>query len=481
MQLDEDDRHSRSHWLRQALAEERDLAPPLEGTERADVCILGGGYLGLWTAIALKDRNPEADIVILERDICGGGASGRNSGMVLSAWSKFAALAALGSAQDALGIIRASEAAIDEIAAFCEAEGIDAWFERRGWVWGATCKAQAGAWNGALDALDALGHEPARRMSRDEIAALTGSGTHLAGIFDASAATLHPGFLARGLRRAALARGVRIFERTTMQSFTRRGPLEVFTARGSLRADKIVLALNAWSGAIPELAPAIFNIASDDAISKPMPEALEAAGYRNGPLMIDSRVFVGGWSPTRDGRLSVGVTGGIIGFGGRVDDRFHRPSPRMAEMRAVLRTGHPALADFPLECAWRGPIDRTASGIPLFGTLPGNPDISYGYGFSGNGITMTRLGGGILADLVTGRDGALLRSALVRPVTRGFPPEPFRFLGAHLVRSAVRATDRAEHADRRPGPLTRWLTGLAPSGVTPAKANRRRITRKDHI
>ncbi len=82
---------------------------------------------------------------------------------------------------------------------------------------------------------------------------------------------------------------------------------------------KLVLAMNAWSAAIPELAPALFVISSDDAVSAPMPERLRQAGYERGPLMIDSRVFVSGWRPTRDGRLVVGVTGGHIGFGGRID------------------------------------------------------------------------------------------------------------------------------------------------------------------
>ncbi|RUU59344.1 FAD-dependent oxidoreductase, partial [Mesorhizobium sp. M7A.T.Ca.TU.009.01.1.1] len=147
MQLPEKDIRWRSHWLRQALPEDPDLAPPLEETTQADICIVGGGYLGLWTAIRLKQHNPGFDVVIVERDICGGGPSGRNSGMVLSAWTKYSALAALRDGNDALSIIKASEAAIGGIEAFCQAEAIDAWFDRIGWIWGATCEAQLGAWD----------------------------------------------------------------------------------------------------------------------------------------------------------------------------------------------------------------------------------------------------------------------------------------------------------------------------------------------
>src|SRR5690606_24899517 len=129
-----------------------------------------------------------------------------------------------------------------------------------------------------------------------------------------------------------------------MTRFSRRGKPVMETARGKIRADSLVLAMNAWSAGVPELAPALFVISSDDAVSTPMPEQLERVGYVRGPLMIDSRVFVSGCRVTRDGRLLVGVTGGHIGFGGVIDGRFDRPSPRIADMRRALRAGHPALA-----------------------------------------------------------------------------------------------------------------------------------------
>lgn len=461
----------RSHWLQQALADDPALAPALKGEDKADICIVGGGYLGLWTAIRLKEADPGLDIVLLEKDICGGGVSGRNSGMLLSAWTKFSTIAALRDDASALELIDQSSGAIDGIEAFCAEKRIDCWFDRVGWIWGATCAAQVGAWQDALGRLAFHDRQPARAVSRDEIAGMTGTSAHLAGAFDASAATIHPGHLVRGLRRVAVASGIRIFEKTPMRRFTRSSPISVETPSGRIRCRKLVLALNAWSAAIPELAPGIFNISSDDAVSKPMPERLSAIGYRRGPLMIDSRVFVSGYRVTRDGRLLVGVTGGHIGFGGLVDGRFDRPSPRVASMREALREGHPGLADFPLETSWNGPIDRTATGLPFFGTFPGNPDIAFGYGFSGNGIGMTFIGGHVIASLVLGRADRWGESVLVRPVTRGFPPEPFRFVGAHLVRGAVRRRDRLEHLDRKPDPLTAWLAGLAPSGVTPSKAN----------
>ena len=182
----------RSHWLQQVLRDDPDLAPPLNGDIRADICIVGGGFLGLWTAIRLKEADPSLDVVVLEKDICGGGVSGRNSGMLLSAWTKFSTIAALRNDEASLQLIDQSSGAIDGIERFCAENGIDCWFDRVGWIWGATCAAQIGAWQDALGKLAKYGRHPARPVTREEIAAMSGTSAHLAGAFDASAATIHP-------------------------------------------------------------------------------------------------------------------------------------------------------------------------------------------------------------------------------------------------------------------------------------------------
>lgn len=143
--LDDADIAWRSHWLKQTLADDAGLEPPLRGDARADVAIIGGGYLGLWTAIRLKEAEPALDVAIIERDICGGGASGRNSGMLLSTWTKFSAIAALRDGDSAVALIDRSRDAIDGIDAFCAENSIDYWLDRVGWIWGATCEAQLGA------------------------------------------------------------------------------------------------------------------------------------------------------------------------------------------------------------------------------------------------------------------------------------------------------------------------------------------------
>lgn len=453
-------------WLREAIAPGETDAPSLSGHVSADVCIVGGGMAGLWTAIEIKAREPSCDIAIVEADICGGGASGRNSGMVLSQWAKLAALKAFCGKEQAVFLGDAFGASARNIEAFCNANGIDAEFRPDGWVWGATCPRHVGSWNSIIEELALCGRAPFTRLTRDEIAALCGTDRFLAGIHDPSAATLHPGKLVRGLRRVALARGIRIYENSRMLKLDRQRPAIVHTAGGTIRAPVCVLTLNVWSTALPELRSAILVIASDDAVTAPVPELLEKAGYLRRPLMGDSQTFVTGFRTTADHRFQPGISGGIIGFGSLGDNRFEGRSIREADIRASVARGFPAFADLPFTDSWCGPIDRTRSGLPLFGPLPGAPHILYGYGFSGNGVATTPVTARILASLALGVRDEWSTCGLVRQPERWLPPEPIRYVGAHLVRQAIRRKDRLEQEDRVPGPLVRALAAMAPGGIT---------------
>src|SRR3989440_10898219 len=113
----------RSLWLQAALAEAETTAPRLQGDVRADACIVGGGYTGLWTAIRLKEHDPSLDVALVEADVCGGGASGRNGGFVLSWWAKFGSLKKVCSGEEAVRLARASAEAVDGIGAFCAEHG----------------------------------------------------------------------------------------------------------------------------------------------------------------------------------------------------------------------------------------------------------------------------------------------------------------------------------------------------------------------
>ena len=159
----------RSLWLQEALRDSDGDHPPLGGDERADVCIVGGGFTGLWTALSLTERDPALDVAIVEADVCGGGASGRNGGFVLSLWAKFGALKSVCGATEALWLARASEDAVGRIVTFCGEHGIDAQLRDDGWLWTATNRAQIGAWDSTLAAVEAHGEHPFERLAPAEV------------------------------------------------------------------------------------------------------------------------------------------------------------------------------------------------------------------------------------------------------------------------------------------------------------------------
>lgn len=465
--LQQDDRDivtHRSLWLREVLGDEPAL-PPLRGAARADVAILGGGYVGLWTAIRIKERQPDCDVVLLEQDICGGGASGRNGGFVLSWWAKIASLLKLCGQEEAIRIGRASEAAISEIESFCAQNGIDAHFRRGGELRTATTRAQRGSPEAAMRICERLGVNAFRLLSPEEVAARTGSARHLEGVFEASAATVQPAALARGLRRVALERGVRIYEGTRVVDFTRDRPAAVRTREGLLAADRVVIAMNAWSAGVRELSRALVVVSSDIIATFPIPDTLAEIGWTGGECITDSQMMIDYYRTTRDGRIVFGKGGWGMALGDRFGPGFDRNERRSRMVESDFHRTYPMLSRVPIEYDWSGPIDRTATGLPIFGHLGGREHIVYGVGWSGNGVGPSVLGGKILASLALGQQDEWSASPLVDRRFGRFPPEPVRFLGAHVVREGVIRKEQAEARGETPRPLWVRLARLAPAGI----------------
>jgi putative aminophosphonate oxidoreductase len=455
----------RSWWLREAI-EVGSAAPALTGDMSAEVCIVGGGYTGLWTALRIKELEPSRDVMVVEADVCGGGASGRNGGFAMTFWHQFLALENVCGADEALRLARASADAVQEIGAFCRDHGIDAGFGADGWLWTATNPAQVGAWATTVAAIERHGERPFEPLSPVEAAARAGSVRHLAGVFEAGSATVQPALLARGLRRVALERGVRIFEGSPMVGLDRGPVLRVVTARGRVRAERVVIAMNAWSARLRELRRSFVTVSSDVVLSDPVPELLAAIGLRNAISISDSRLMVHYYRPTRDRRLAFGKGGGRLVFDGRIGERFEGASPRAAWVTSSLRALYPALAGVPIAASWAGPIDRTFDGLPFFTSL-GRPDLICGLGFSGNGVGPTVLGGRILASMALERADQWSNCGLVRAAPGGLPPEPLRYLGGRVVQAAVARKERAEDEARAPSWLDRRLASLAPAGLVP--------------
>jgi putative aminophosphonate oxidoreductase len=462
----------RSHWLREALASEPAgaAAPPLRGRQRADVAIVGGGFTGLWTALQLKALEPALEVAILEADICGGGASGRNGGFVMTWMSKAPTLLKLCGAQEGVRLLKESEAGVRAIGGFCREAGIGAHFRHDGWLWTATNRAQLGSWVPCLEALDKLGLHPFAELAPAEVQRRAGSKGHLAGVFEPGVATVQPALLARALRRKALEAGVRIHEGSPMTELRRTSPPSVATPEGELQAGTVVLALNAWAHELPEFRRSVYPVSVDQLATEPAPERLARIGLADGVAISDSRLMVDYYRTTIDGRMVFGKGGaGELLFGHRIGRKIEAPGPRSVEVLADLYRLYPDFRDCPVAVQWRGPAARTATGLPFFGRLAGAPSVVYGHGYSGNGVGPSYLGGKILASLALGRRDEWAETPLARGARGLLPPEPIRYLGGLMVRRAAMAKDRAEDEGREPSIIARRLAALAPSGLTPKR------------
>ena len=455
----------RSLWLREALAAEPDVpaAEPLSGPVTADVAIIGGGYTGLWTAYQLKRREPGVDVVILEADICGGGASGRNGGFVLSWWPKLETLVERYGEAHGLELAQWSDDAVGALGDFCTEHDVDAHYVHGGWLWVATSQAQVGAWEGSVRACEERGIDAFQRLDPEQVSARAGSPTHLAGVFEPNAATVQPALLARGLRRVLLGMGVRIHERSPVTSLRRSSPALVRTAGGQVTAGAAVVATNVWAARIRELRRLVVPLGSDIAATAPIPNRLAEIGWTGGEAISDSHLMVNYYRTTRDGRIAWGKGGGRLTAAGRVPP-LHLDRRHTAEAARRLRALYPALADVPIDAEWSGWVDRSVTGLPVFGHLPGDGRVVYGIGFSGNGVGPCHLAGRVLASLALGADDRWSACGLVSDRHDRFPLEPVRFAGSLAVREAVARKERADDAGRRPDPVSRWLAGFAPSG-----------------
>ncbi len=457
----------RCFWLEEALADDADVAAPVSSDLNADVCIVGGGFTGLWTAIRLKQAQPGLDVVIVEKDICGGGASGRNGGFALSLWSKYLTLKKLHGEEEAVRIAKASEESVHEIGTFCEANDIDAHYRCDGWLWTATSKPQVGVWAETVEALAHRQLHPFVEMEDAEVTRRAGSARHIAGVFEKVAASVQPARLARGLRRVALELGVRIFEHSPLLKLERTTPPQVRTQGGTITAGKVVIAMNAWASMFPEIRRAIVVVGSDIVATDPIPERLADIGWTDGMGISDSRAALHYYRTTRDGRLVFGKGGsGDLAFGGRIGKAYEGTSGHAAYVERWMKYLYPEFDDVPCPTSWVGPIDRSKSGLPSFGHLGGHPNILYGVGYSGNGVGPTVLGGRILASLALGIEDQWSTCGLVQPLSSDFPPEPFRYVGGKIVQRAVLLCDEAEDQDRTPNFILRRLAALAPTAAS---------------
>lgn len=437
--------------------------PALPGDRTADVCIVGAGLTGLWTAYYLARLQPDLRIVVLEKEFAGYGASGRNGGWLSAELAgNLDRYAAAGGRANVTRLVRAMEQAVDEVIAVCAAEGIDADIAKDGVLHVARSEPQLArmietlAFN-AEWGIDG-GHE--QRLTRSEVHNRVRVEGALGAIFSPHCARVQPAKLVRGVAAAVRRLGVTIYEDTVVTAIE---PGRAVTPRGVVRADHVLRCLEGYTASVRGKRREWLPMNSSMVVTDPLPAAVrEEIGWQGAELVGDSANAYSYAQRTADGRIAIGGRGVPYRFGSRTDVDGITQQWTVESLAAILHSQFPATQDVALHRAWCGvlgvPRDWCASV-----TLDRATGLGWAGGYVGSGLTTTNLAGRTLADLVLGRDTDLVHLPWTNRRVRRWEPEPLRWLGVQAMYLLYREADRREAAGlRRPSRITRFanlLTG----------------------
>lgn len=426
--------------------------------EPFDVVIVGGGFSGLWTAYYLALLDAGKRIAVIEREVCGYGASGRNGGWCEGELAgSFEAFAARSSPSEALRQARAAFDAVDEIGRVCEAEHIDAQFQKGGTVRLARNGPQARRQREEIDHHRRLGfsEDEVRLLGASEAGTLLGATKVRSGIFLAPSAALDPARLVRGLAETVERMGVTIYEGTEAieleQGWIRVRPTgQEHAATTRLNAGVVVRATEAYTRDLPGLRRHVIPVYSLMIATEPLSDAVfDQIGLADRPTFADDRYLVIYGQRTADNRLAFGGRGVPYLFGSRIRARTEQNLQAHRLIAATLADLLPKVADAQITHRWGGVLAIPRNWMPFVRFDPSTGQGELG-GYVGEGVAASNLAGRTLAELICGLDTERTSLPLVGVRSRNWEPEPLRWLGVRTSRRVLTAADRFEDAtDRR--------------------------------
>lgn len=417
-----------------------DLRPALDRDIKADVAIVGGGFTGLSTALALHKAGVEA--VVLERDFCGYGASGRNAGHLTPTVCKDLPTAKmLFGAETAGKLARFADHCVERAEAMIAEYGVDCDYNPSGNIMGIVHPSQEKRLRAATEAARSIGAK-VRFVEPGEMRERGVPPAFLSGAMEEAGGTLHPGKFVTGLRRAALARGVKIYEQTQVERVEDGRPARVITAGGVVSANKVMMAANAYTPEIgrpgDRLCPLLISL------------------FETAPMSDADLAAIGGWAG-REGvytahesmetyRLTAQRT--IIG-GSKDVQYFYDCAPhnhggeadaRKMSVISAFRARFPALGHLPIAHAWAGWCGFTLNFLPVVGHASGGETYYYSVGYNGHGVAQASSMGALFADLMLGRDNPWADIICRKPAF--MPPKPVRYATVKTLLSFFNGADK---------------------------------------
>jgi glycine/D-amino acid oxidase-like deaminating enzyme len=436
----------RSYWLdslpdrlaHEALAEVTD----------ADLCIVGGGYTGLWAALAAKERDGHRDVIVLEATRCGSGASGRNGGFLEASLTHGLGNGLTRFPDEIEQLERLGQANFDGLRADTERYGIDCDYDATGVLTVALEEREVDDLTEELELVRRFGHD-AELLDRDAVRAQLNSPTYLGGLWDRTGSALvHPGRLADGLRAAAVAAGVRICELSPVRALHASGRgMAVRTEGGVVNAARVLLATSAYPPLLRSIRRYVAPVYDYALMTEPLSDdQRRSVGWdaRQGVSDMGNQFHY--YRPTRDGRILWGGYDAVYRFGGDVGPHRDQDDATFARLSQHFFTTFPRLEGLRFSHRWGGAID-TCSRFSVFFGRAHRDRVVYALGYTGLGVGATRFGAAVALDLLDGRDTELTRLSMVRHRPVPFPPEPLRTGVIQLTRNRLAAADR--HDGRR--------------------------------
>jgi glycine/D-amino acid oxidase-like deaminating enzyme len=436
-----------------------DSQAPLDGPDTTDLLVVGGGYLGLWTALLAKERDPGRDVLVLEAETCGHAASGRNGGFCeaslthgfgngLSRWP-----------DELDDLVTMGRENLDGIERTVEQYAIDCDFVRAGSLAVATEPYQVQALREEHEQMRAHGLATTW-LEADGLRARVDSPTFLGGMHDPDAAIVEPARLAWGLRSACLSLGVRIAEHTPAGGLSRNGDgVEVETPAGPVRARQVVLATNAFPPLLRRLRLMTVPVYDYALMTEPLSESQrDAVGWRGREGISDVGNQFHYFRTTRDGRILWGGYDAIYHYASTIAPAHDQRAETFEVLARNFFTTFPQLEGLRFSHRWGGVIDTCTRFAAFYGTALGGR-VGYAMGFTGLGVGATRFAGDVLLDLLAGADTPRTRLEMVRRKPVPFPPEPLRWVGIEATRRSL------ARADANGGKQNVWLRAMDRLGL----------------
>jgi glycine/D-amino acid oxidase-like deaminating enzyme len=424
--------------------------PPLDGPCEVDVAIVGAGYTGLWTAYALLQRQPTLSVLVLEREIAGYGASGRNGGwcsdLFPASWERVARMAGETSAR---AMHRALADGIDDIAATLAEERIDADMVKGGSLSIARTPLQESTLRAAVSASQRRddGDLALRWLDAGEATGRVRVSGCRGAAYTPHCARIHPAKLVRGLARAVEHAGGRIVEQTDVLGIA---PHRLTTTHGTVRARAVVRATEAYTVQLQGERRTLLPLYSLMIATAPLPDSTWAQiGWAGAETLNDGRHLLIYAQRTADGRIAFGGRGAPYHFASRVSDGYDTDHSVFAALQDALNDLIPETRGVAITHRWGGPIGVARDWLPSLG-FDHATGVGWAGGYVGDGVTAANVAGRTLADLILDRESPLTGLPWVQHRSRRWEPEPLRWLGVNLSVRGMRGADEVERRTGRP-------------------------------